>query len=75
MIALARWARSLSSMYAAGVDLPRAIRLASDTCGNVYMGGKIIRSIPRLQTGDGITASLRDTGIFPPMVMFHGVDG
>ncbi len=69
MIALARFARTLSSLYAAGVALPQAIKSAAETCGNTYLGGRIVRAIPRIAAGGGIVESLRDTNVFPPMVM------
>lgn len=69
MIALARFARTLASLYAAGIALPQALRSAADTCGNAYLGGRIVRAIPRIQAGHGIVESLRDTDVFPPMVM------
>jgi type II secretory pathway component PulF len=69
MIALARFARTLASLYAAGVALPQALTSAADTCGNVFLGGRIVRAVPRIQAGHGLVESLRDTKVFPPMVM------
>lgn len=69
MIALARFCRSLASLYAAGVAIPHAIKSAAETCGNTYLGNRIIRAIPRITAGGGIVESMRDTNVFPPMVM------
>ena len=69
MIALARFARTLASLYAAGIALPQALRSAADTCGNAYLGNRIMRAVPRIQAGQGIVESLRDTNVFPPMVI------
>lgn len=69
MIALARFARTLASLFAAGLLVPEAIRSAAESCGNAYIGGRIVRAIPRVMAGGGITEPLRATGIFPPMVV------
>ena len=69
MIALARFARVLASLYAAGVSIPEAIRGAAAATGNAYMEQRMISAIPALQGGGGITEALLATRIFPPMVM------
>lgn len=69
MVALARFARTLSSLYAAGVAIPKAIQSAAETCGNAYLSRRIVRAIPRITAGQGIVESMRDTNVFPPMVM------
>ena len=69
MIALARFARTLASLFAAGILVPNAIRSAAESCGNAYIGGRIVRAIPRVMAGGGITEPLRATGVFPPMVV------
>ncbi len=69
MIALARFARALSLLYAAGVAIPRAIETAAAASGNAYLGRKMVRAIPDLEAGEGMAASLGATGAFPPMVM------
>ena len=69
MIALARFARALSLLYAAGLSVPNALRAAAAACGNAYLGGKMVRAIPALESGEGIAQSLMQTGAFPPMVI------
>jgi type II secretory pathway component PulF len=69
MVALARFARALSLLYAAGVAIPNAVRTAAAAGGNAYLARKMIRAIPALQRGDGVAESLANTGAFPPMVM------
>lgn len=68
MIALARFARVLASLYAAGVSIPEALRGAAAATGNAYMERRMISAIPALQGGAGITEALLATRIFPPMV-------
>jgi type IV pilus assembly protein PilC len=69
MIALARFARSLSLLYAAGVAIPEAVRMAAAASGNMYLAHKMVRAIPAIQNGEGLVQSLSGTGAFPPMVL------
>ena len=69
MVALARFARSLSALYAAGVVFPAAVRSAAAACGNAYLGGRMMGAIPAMMSGGGLTQALGSTGVFPPMVM------
>ena len=69
MVALARFARALASLYSAGVGMPQAIRIAADVCGNAFLGGKMLRAVPGIQAGQDIADALARTGAFPPMVI------
>ena len=69
MVALARFARALSSLYAAGVAIPEALRFSAAATGNAYMAKRMVSAIPALQGGHGITEALSATRIFPPMVI------
>lgn len=69
MIALARFSRTLASLFAAGVVVPQALQSAAESCGNAYLATRILRALPRVMAGDGITEPLRATGMFPPMVV------
>jgi len=69
MVALARFARVIASLYAAGVSIPEALRAAAAATGNAYMERRMVSAIPALQGGHGIVEALQATGIFPPMVV------
>ena len=69
MIALARFARVLASLYSAGVGIPEALKAAAAATGNAYMERRMVRAVPALQGGRGIAESLAATNIFPPMVV------
>ncbi len=69
MIALARICRALSSLYSAGIALPRAIYYAAAAGGNAYMAGRINKIIPRVESGESIVNALAGTNVFPPMVI------
>ena len=69
LVALARFARALASLYGAGVSMPQAIQSAAEVCGNAFLGTKMIRAIPDIEAGQGLAWSLGKTGAFPPMVV------
>lgn len=69
LIALARFARALASLYGAGIDMPQAIKEAAEACGNAFLGTKMILAIPDIEAGQGLAWSLGKTGAFPPMVV------
>ncbi len=69
LVALARFARALASLYGAGVSMPQAIQSAAEVCGNAFLGNKMIRAIPDIEAGQGLAWSLGRTGAFPPMVV------
>jgi type IV pilus assembly protein PilC len=65
---IARWTRTLSTMFAAGVPLVDALDSVGGAAGNyVYeMGTKKIQS--EVSTGSSLTVSMENSGLFPPMV-------
>jgi type IV pilus assembly protein PilC len=66
--AIARWTRTLSTMFAAGVNLVEALDSVGGAAGNyVYtMGTKQIQA--EVSTGSSLTVSMENSGLFPPMV-------
>jgi type IV pilus assembly protein PilC len=66
---LARWARTLSTMFAAGVPLVEAFDSVAGAAGNaVYFEAtkKIQREV---STGTSLTVSMQNTEVFPSMVL------
>ncbi len=66
---IARWTRTLSTMFAAGVPLVEALDSVAGAAGNyVYlMATKQIQS--EVSTGTSLTTSMQATNIFPSMVI------
>jgi type IV pilus assembly protein PilC len=67
--AVARWTRTLSTMFAAGVPLVEALDSVGGASGNavfVEATEKIQRDV---STGAALTTSMQSTGIFPTMVL------
>jgi type IV pilus assembly protein PilC len=67
-IALARWSRTLSALYSAGVPILHAIEVTGKTAGNAVVEESMGHVIESVKSGGTIAAPLRDAPIFPPMV-------
>ena len=66
---MARWARTLSTMFAAGVPLVEALDSVAGASGNYvyYIATKQIQS--EVSTGTNLTVSMQNTNVFPNMVI------
>ncbi len=67
--ATARWARTLSTMFAAGVPMVEALDSVAGAAGNnvFYQATKRIQA--DVSTGSSLTVALQATGIFPNMLL------
>ena len=66
---IARWTRTLATMFAAGVPLVEALDSVGGASGNhVYlMATKQVQS--EVSTGTSLTVAMQNSGVFPPMVI------
>ncbi len=66
---IARWCRTLSTMFAAGVPLVEALESVAGAAGNYeyYVATKKIQS--EVSTGSSLTSSMQGTDVFPSMVI------
>jgi len=66
---IARWTRTLATMFAAGVPLVEALESVAGAAGNYeyYVATKKIQS--EVQTGSSLTSSMQGTDVFPSMVI------
>ena len=67
-IALARWSRTFSALYSAGVPIMQAIEVTGQTAGNTVVEEAMVSVIDSVKSGGSIAAPLRDAAIFPTMV-------
>jgi type IV pilus assembly protein PilC len=67
-IALARWSRTFSALYGAGVPIMQAIEVTGQTAGNTVVDRAMAEVIESVKSGGSIAAPLKDAPIFPPMV-------
>ncbi|TAJ76729.1 MAG: type II secretion system F family protein [Gallionellaceae bacterium] len=66
---IARWTRTLSTMFAAGVPLVEAFDSVAGAAGNAvyYDATKAIQR--EVTTGSGLTVAMQNTNVFPSMVL------
>ncbi len=67
-IALARWSRTFSALYSAGVPIMQAIEVTGKTAGNTVVEKAMVDVIASVKSGGTISAPLRNAPIFPGMV-------
>ena len=66
--AIARYARTLSTMFAAGVPLVEALQSVSGATGNVVYSDAVLMIKDSVATGQQLTFAMNQTGLFPNMV-------
>jgi len=66
---IARFARTLATMFAAGVPLVEAMDSVAGAVGNIVYGNAVRRMRDEVSTGQQLQSSMRDTGLFPNMVV------
>jgi type IV pilus assembly protein PilC len=66
---VARWTRTLSTMFAAGVPLVEALDSVGGASGNAVFAEATEKIQKDVSTGSALTASMQATGVFPVMVL------
>jgi len=71
--AVARFTRTLGTLLQSGVSILDALDITAKTAGNKVIQNAIRKSVLSIAEGDTITAPLKESGVFPPMVtqMIH----
>ncbi len=67
--AVARWTRTLATMFAAGVPLVEALDSVGGASGNAVFAEATEQIQKDVSTGSPLTTSMQSTGIFPQMVL------
>ena len=67
--AVARWTRTLSTMFAAGVPLVEALDSVGGASGNAVYADATAQIQKDVSTGAALTTSMQTTGVFPNMVL------
>lgn len=67
--AIARFARTLSTTFAAGVPLPEALLLVANASGNIKYYNAILHVRNGVSSGQRINTSMLETKVFPHMVV------
>jgi len=67
--AIARFARTLSTMFAAGVPLVEAMKSVSGATGNIVYQDAVLKMRDSISTGMRMQRAMENTGLFPNMVV------
>ncbi len=66
---LARWARTLATMFAAGVPLVESLESVGGASGNVVYEEATFAIRNEVSSGTGLTVAMQNSGVFPSMVL------
>ena len=67
--AIARYSRTLSTMFAAGVPLVEAMNSVAGAAGNIIFSSAILKMRDEISTGQQLNVSMKASGLFPNMVV------
>jgi type IV pilus assembly protein PilC len=67
-VAIARWARTMSSLIAAGVPIMQALDIVGKTAGNTVVEKSMDKVVTSVKGGGTIAQPLKESPVFPPMV-------
>ncbi len=67
--AIARYARTLSTMFSAGVPLVEALESVAGATGNIVYESAILEMKEEVATGQRLQRAMQDTELFPNMVV------
>ncbi len=68
-IAVARFCRTLATLLASGVSILEALDITAKTAGNAVVEQALYATRKSIEGGDTIAAPLKETNVFPPMVV------
>ncbi len=67
--AIARYARTLATMFSAGVPLVEALESVAGACGNIVYENAVLKMREEVATGQRLQRAMDNTGRFPNMVV------
>jgi type IV pilus assembly protein PilC len=68
-IAVARFCRTMSTLMASGVPILDGLEITARTAGNATIEDAVMVTRTSIERGETIAAPLKQTGVFPPMVV------
>lgn len=68
-IAVARFCRTLGTLVSSGVPILEALEITAKTAGNAIVEDAIMATRKSIEEGKTISEPLKDTEVFPPMVV------
>jgi type IV pilus assembly protein PilC len=67
--AISRFARTLGTLLGSGVPVLQALAIVKETAANVVVGNAVERVHEGVKEGESITARLRASNVFPPLII------
>lgn len=67
--AVARFTRTLGTLVSSGVPILDGLEITANTAGNVIVKDAVMHARASIREGDTISNPLRQSGVFPPMVV------
>jgi type IV pilus assembly protein PilC len=67
--AVSRFSQTLSTLLTSGVTIIEALSITAKTSGNKVIEKGLLRTLEKITGGLTIAEPLKDTGVFPPMVI------
>src|SRR6185437_7782912 len=67
--AIARYSRTLATMFAAGVPLVEALESVAGATGNIVYENAVMKMRDEVSTGQRLQRAMENAGIFPNMVI------
>jgi type II secretory pathway component PulF len=68
-ICLSRFAYVQENLIRAGVPIVTALEIVARTVGNLVITKKVVEISEKIEKGRGIAKPMKDSGIFPPLVL------
>lgn len=68
-VAIAKFARTLSTLISSGVQILAALEIVADSAGNRVVAEAILKVRTSIREGENIAGPLAASGVFPPMVV------
>ncbi len=68
-VAVAKFARTLSTLIRSGVEILAALEIVSETAGNQIVADAVLQARTSIREGENIAGPLTASGVFPPMVV------
>ncbi len=67
--AISRFSRTLGTLLQSGVNIVDALTITARSTGNLVVSDAIKKAVLGISEGETITTPLKETGVFPPMVV------
>lgn len=68
-IILSRFANTFGLMYRSGITVLDAIKISEDVVGNRVVADGLNRAVQQVASGEGLTDTFNNLGLFPPLVI------